>query len=240
MKSKKPTIQSTKLSPFTVWFSQSEEFHTLKQEIFTQDVYYSEFKTLEPVIIDAGAHIGLATLYFKKLYPKSKIWAIEPLIENYTILQKNISENILLDVEMINAALTEAGSEMTIYFDNTPLKWWSTAGRHNGAWNNQQVSQSREVPAIQLSSLITQINRPIDLIKMDIEGNELSVLKEARSHLENVQNMIIEYHPIKTQPLSQLLTLLENCGYSWDLWQDGKAVTTDKLKGLVYVHATKR
>lgn len=240
MKSKKPNLQSTKLAPFTVWYSQSEEFHTLKQEIFTQDVYYTEFDSIEPVIIDAGAHIGLATLYFKRLYPKAKIWAVEPLFENYAILKRNMEENLLLDVELMNVALTESGGQTTLYFDNTPLKWWSTAGKENGAWNHQQESQSRQVPSIKLSDLISQINQPIDLIKMDIEGTELSVLKEAQSHLENVKNLIIEFHPIKTQSLSHLLTLLENCGFFWDLWQDGKAVSTDKLKGLVYVQATKK
>jgi len=239
MKSKKPNLHSTKLAPFTVWFSQSEEFHTLKQEIFTQDAYYTEFDTTEPVIIDAGAHIGLASLYFKKLYPKARIWAVEPLLETFTILKRNVEENVLLDVELMNAALTESGSQSTIYFDNTPLKWWSTAGRENGAWNHQQDSQSRQVPSVQLSSLIKRINAPIDLIKMDIEGNELVVLKEAQSDLENVKNMIIEFHPIKTQTLSHLLTLLDSSGFSWDLWQNGKAVSTDRLKGLVYIQATR-
>jgi len=222
-----------------VWFDQSEEFHTLKNEIFTQGVYYIELETESPVIIDAGAHIGLATLYFKKMYPKAKIWAIEPLIENFKILQKNCLENQLPDVELIQAALTDDGDKTTIHFDNTKLRWWSTAGREPGAWNHQQTTSSRVVPALQLSTLLAQIDEPIDLLKLDIEGNELSVLKEARSHLGKIRNMIIEFHPIETQKLSQLLLILENAGFSCELWKDGKSVLASKVKGLVYIQATK-
>lgn len=232
-------MQSTKIPPFTVWFEQSEEFHLIKREIFTQGSYYVELDSAEPVIIDAGAHIGLATLYFKKMYPKSKIWAIEPLKENFRFLQKNIEENFLEDVTTIHAALTGSGDEMTLHLDATPLKWWSTAGHVAQGWNRQQQTQSRTVPAVQLSTLIQEIGTTIDFLKMDIEGSELDVLKEAQSHLGKIQQMMIEFHPIQTQSLRQLVTLLENCGFSYDLWQDGKAVSADRFKGLVLIHAVK-
>lgn len=232
-------MQSTKLAPFTVWFHQSGEFHTIKREIFGNGVYYTELATSKPVIIDAGAHIGLATLYFKKMYPDALIYAIEPLEENYKILQKNVFENQLQDIELINAALTDSGSRTIIHLDRSPIQWWSTAGREEGAWNHQQQTSSRQVPAIQLSDLLQRINQSVDLLKLDIEGSEQHVLKEARSYLGKVKNIIIEFHPIKTQSLRQILTILENAGFSVELWQDGKPISATKVRGLVYIHATK-
>ncbi|MBW7955808.1 FkbM family methyltransferase [Patescibacteria group bacterium] len=233
-------MQSTQLSPFTVWYDNSEEFHTLKREIFTQGVYYLELEKPDPVIIDAGAHIGLATMYFKKMYPNAKIWSIEPLIENFTLLKKNIIENQLEDVQLIQAGLSANGEMMTLHFDSSPLHWWSTAGSQAEAWNHQQQTQSTEVPALQLSSLLREIAVPIDFLKMDIEGKELEVLKEAQSHLGQIKEMIIEYHPIKTQSLRHLLSLLENTGFSYQLWQDGHSVEETKTKGLVYVQAQQK
>jgi FkbM family methyltransferase len=233
-------LQSTKILPFTVWFRQSEEFHIIKREIFTQNAYYIEFESEQPVIIDAGAHIGLATLYFKKLYPNSKIWAIEPIKENFEILQMNVETNRLPDVHLFEAALSETGSETTLYFDATETAWLSTAGKEPGAWNHQQTSRSKTVPAMQLSQLISQINLPVDLLKLDIEGAELSVLKEAQSHLGKVKHIIMEYHPIKTQSLRQIVTLLENQGFLCEIWKDGKAISEQKSSGLVYIQASRK
>ncbi|MFZ1721277.1 MAG: hypothetical protein WAU07_02110, partial [Microgenomates group bacterium] len=56
---------SSKVSNFTLFHANSEEYHQLKREIFTQDSYFFESDSPTPKIIDAGAHIGIATLYFK-------------------------------------------------------------------------------------------------------------------------------------------------------------------------------
>jgi FkbM family methyltransferase len=233
-------MTSTHIGKLTVFFQQSEEFHTLKREIFTRDVYYLELDTPTPVIIDAGAHIGLATLYFKKIFPNSKIWAVEPIKENFKLLEKNIQENFFDDVTLIQAALTEEGQETTLYVDSSDLRWFSTAGGESGAWNNQQLTYPRKVPAVQLSALIEQIGQPIDLLKIDIEGAELSILKEALQFLNQVKNMIIEHHPIKANSLSDLLELLQNAGFAITLWKDGKEITPKRARGLVYVQATKK
>jgi len=65
----------------------------VKSEIFTSDLYYFETENSTPFIIDAGAHIGLVTLYFKKNYPDSEIIAIEPNPESFEILENNMYEN---------------------------------------------------------------------------------------------------------------------------------------------------
>lgn len=232
-------MQSTKLAPFTVWFNQSEEFHSIKREVFSQGAYYVELESAQPLIIDAGAHIGLATLYFKKMYPNAKIWSIEPLIENFKLLEKNVQENQLSDIVLIQAALTKSGAETTLYLDSTPLHWWSTAGKEPHGWNHQQTTTSRQVPATQLSQLLREIGQPIDLLKLDIEGSEQEVLVEAQPQLKNVHQMMIEYHPTETQSLSKILTFLENNSFSCDLWKDGKSVLADRAKGLLLIQATK-
>src|ERR1700730_7986688 len=43
-----------------------------------------------PIIIDAGANIGLATLWFKAQYPKATVIAIEPDTENFAVLKENV------------------------------------------------------------------------------------------------------------------------------------------------------
>src|SRR3990167_1327682 len=48
-------------------------FYAMFRDIFVKNNYYFETNEPKPVIIDGGANIGLATLYFKYLYPNSKI-----------------------------------------------------------------------------------------------------------------------------------------------------------------------
>src|SRR5947207_8900476 len=43
-----------------------------------------------PIIIDAGANIGLASLWFAELFPLAKIFAVEPDMRNLEILERNI------------------------------------------------------------------------------------------------------------------------------------------------------
>src|ERR1041385_7511773 len=50
----------------------------LYHEVFAKDEYLFSCDTESPVILDCGANIGMATLFFKWLYPQSKISAFEP------------------------------------------------------------------------------------------------------------------------------------------------------------------
>src|SRR5688572_6336531 len=41
-------------------------------------------------IVDAGANIGIASIYFATKFPNARVIAIEPEPENFTLLEKNI------------------------------------------------------------------------------------------------------------------------------------------------------
>jgi FkbM family methyltransferase len=230
-------MQSTSLGKYTIWFNNSEEFHKIKSEIFSQGAYYVELENPEPIIIDAGAHIGLATLYFKKLYPKAKIWAIEPLPVNFQLLTKNIEENFLDDVECLNVALSDQSGEVILHEDASDEEWFSTASIQSGAWNRQQQTKPINVPGMKLSELLERIGQPIDFLKMDIEGSEFTVLKEAGQLLRQVRHMMIEFHPIQEQYLIEGVEMLKQFGFHSELWKDGHSVSAKRAKGLVYIEA---
>ncbi len=230
-------VFSTKLAPYTVSFIQAEEFHRLKKEIFSQHVYYFETNAEKPKIIDAGAHIGLSTLYFKKLFPAAEVIAIEPLPQNLQLLEQNIWQNRLENVEVLPAALWPSGTEIPFYYDQEATNWFSTASTFPQAWNQQQKTTSLSVQTIPLSYLLTG---PVDFLKLDIEGAEQEVLEEAADQLPLIKEMIIEFHPVATQSLSDLLELLESKRFAIDLWKDGLEVKPNRARGLVYIHAKQK
>ena len=53
----------------------------LNHELFGLEIYKFNSEKTEPFIIDCGANIGLSVIYFKKLFPKAKVIAFEPIAE---------------------------------------------------------------------------------------------------------------------------------------------------------------
>jgi hypothetical protein len=75
-------------------------------EIFIDQPYYFEQKNESPIIFDCGANIGMATIFFKYLYPKSEIFAFEPDSDIFNLLKQNILINKLEKVHIFNVALS--------------------------------------------------------------------------------------------------------------------------------------
>lgn len=229
-------MNSSKLQKYTIFYNNSEEYHRLKKEIFTQDLYHFETDISTPIILDIGAHIGLSVLYFKKLFPDSKITAIEPNPESFKLLEKNIFENQINNVTTIQAAISNKSGKETLYLDETDEQWHSVASFHKGSWVGTQKSKEITVQTHALSEFITQ---PIDFLKMDIEGVEQRVLEASAESLPLIKKMIIEFHSHKSQSLKKMLDLLENT-HRVNFFQGTKEVpSVNKAKGLVIIVATR-
>ena len=67
-----------------------------------------------PRILDCGANIGLATLYFKLLYPGACITCFEPGAEAFRVLEANISANQLEEVTAFPVALAREAGERAL------------------------------------------------------------------------------------------------------------------------------
>lgn len=232
----KQKTQTARIHNFNIHYQTRDEFHHLKREIFTYDSYFFETDNPTPVIIDAGAHIGLSTLYFKYLYPAAKIIAIEPNPAAFALLEQNVFENQLDNVTTINAALWETATTLPFYRDRTKNHWFSTAGFHKGAWTGDQKSEELAVSALPLSELIQE---PIDFLKMDIEGAESTVLFAAQDALPLIKHCMIEFHPRDDHQPKKLIELLEP-HFSLKYWQDGKEIPLKKVKGLFTIEGKHR
>jgi hypothetical protein len=95
-------------------------------EVFIEECYNFKTDKSDPFIIDCGGNIGMATLYFKKLYPNANILVFEPEPHSFDILQKNIAANGIKNVVAINKAVSnEVGqcifSETSKYKTGNPL-----------------------------------------------------------------------------------------------------------------------
>ncbi len=154
---------------------------------------YKDFKpdNDSPLIFDCGANVGLATIYFKKFYPNSKIFAFEPDEEIFTLLEKNIIQNSLDNVTIFNLALSDSKGVKDFFYDENR----KTSNIGSGSLIEERSPKNRKnVETGILSEYIG--NQMVDFVKMDIEGSEYSVINElAKSNkLKNIKQLIVEYH----------------------------------------------
>jgi len=178
------------------------------REIFEHQIYKFTSENSEPVIIDAGANIGLACIYFRRIYPKSRITAIEADPEILRLLSANLETFGASDVTVLHGAVWDSNEDVRFAQDH------ADAGR---------VSHDGEtvVPGIRLRELID--GQQIDLLKIDIEGAETRVLSDCEGVLDGVQRIFVEYHSFEKQPqsLSTLLGVLERSGFHYSIQDTG-------------------
>jgi FkbM family methyltransferase len=194
--------------------------HFLFGEIFVRGTYFFRSMAEHPVIIDAGANIGRATLYFKYIYPEATIYAFEPDKKSFQVLEKNIKENRLENVHAFNIALSDKKGKITFYTSENSgdLEMSIIKGRNNR--NSNEVT-------VQADSLVSYIkHKEIDLIKMDIEGAEKIVLQDLykKNGFGNVKQFIIEFHQVIGEDafsLDMLLKLLREKGFYYYIDANG-------------------
>jgi FkbM family methyltransferase len=150
------------------------------RQVFT-DLQYSHECTqnLRPsLIIDAGAHIGLASVYFANQFPSARIIAIEPDKRNFDILLRNTRP--YPNVTPICAALWPS-DDSALEFVNPGDESWAFQIRE---------SPGGDIQAVTFDSLCK--GQQPDIIKLDVEGTE-KVLFE-RGAVPACKIMFLELH----------------------------------------------
>jgi FkbM family methyltransferase len=186
----------------------------LYREIFARQHYFFRTDNPAPLIFDCGSNVGVATMYFKWLYPTSRICAFEADATTFTVLQQNVRTNHLSDVEAYHCALWDQDGEIDFFTDPAKpgmLHMSTDAARLDG--------QRTTVPARKLSEFITE---PIEFLKLDVEGAEHRVLGDlvASGKISFIQQMVIEYHHrlgAGKSCLAGFLKTLEESGFEYQV-----------------------
>ena len=151
--------------------------------IFRTKSYDPEIPGFSPTtIVDAGAHIGMASILFALTYPSARIIAIEPEHSNFAALIKNTSS--YKNITPIQAALWREDGQVTIGPSNAHPK---------GAFRIDEDGQ-QSVRAITMDTVMRETGIvSIDLLKVDIEGAEIEVF-ESCPWIKRIQVTAIELH----------------------------------------------
>ncbi|MCU7852272.1 MAG: FkbM family methyltransferase [Candidatus Thiodiazotropha sp. (ex Monitilora ramsayi)] len=195
----------------------SSDAPTYKQ-VFMKHEYNFEVDAEPKIIVDAGANIGLASIYFANKYPQATIYAIEPEQSNFNALQKNTAgyENIIA----IHAALWHEKRRINLV--DPGLGNWGFMTQETET--SEQIGEERHlVQAITVDNILSDydINR-IDILKIDIEGAEREVFSNTSSWLDKVDMIIIELHERMKQGCNRSFYNGSN-GFAYE-WSQGENV----------------
>ena len=204
-------VQTKVFNGWKVSFINEIEVKDVLNELLVHREYEVKIGKSNPVIMDVGANIGLATLYFKQLYPESKIMAFEPNPQTYQLLVKNIKQNKLSNISTFNVAVTKEESEVDfyVYSSRRDIPWSigdSLMKSSINLWQKDFLSNTVKVKTIKLSRYI---NSSVDLLKIDIEGSETDVLVEIEDKLKLIENIVLEYHRDQNNPNNKMETIVE-------------------------------
>lgn len=183
-----------KFRNFVIDYNNIESAKQTIAEIFNELPYNFTSNKKKPFIIDGGSNIGLATLFFKEVYPNAEILCFEPDPNAFKMLQKNIAINQITGTTLVNSALSKQDGEVDffgqIFVDSPDARGNSIIN----TWGTQRtISNTTKVKSAKLSYYI---NSEVDFLKLDIEGAEQQVLEdlEKENKLKFIKEMVIEFH----------------------------------------------
>lgn len=180
-------------------------------EVFKTDIYRMWAWKLPAgsVVVDIGAHIGAFTAFVHSLVPDAKLIAVEIDEDNCAVCEANVGPY----ATVIHAACVG---------DVLPLGYYQGGSNSGGSrMTFEKMSIMRPLPdALTLSQIIEQqgLDR-IDMLKLDCEGCEHSVLRKAAADgsLKLVQRIAAEYHEFFGEKLDALKALLTSEGFAIEL-----------------------
>lgn len=154
------------------------------------------------VVIDIGSNLGYYALLESRLVGNTgKVYAIEPVEENYEVLCRNIELNNYKNIETFKCAIGNKNEEMEFTLTNGS-NWGTMMSMKNASdfygRRMKKISKDKiNVNTITLDKFIEDNNiKKVDFIRMDVEGYETEIIKGMQKTLKNMPNLklFIEFH----------------------------------------------
>lgn len=153
-------------------------------------------------VLDLGANTGLVSRWLAKTFPDAEIVAVEMDRDNFSLLRQNL-EILGHRVQLVHAAVWTHEDGVSYSLESSEDAY---AVQQNG---REAPGPPVRVPSVTPDSLVDLFGgRPIDLVKMDLEGAEAPLLLEAdTSWLARVRCLNVEVHePEFLEPITGALS----------------------------------
>lgn len=185
-----PLSLSLRSLPDPVYLRVSNSDFAVFEEIFDRDEYAAVKQWNLPDdanIMDLGANIGLASVYFTAVVPRPSIVAVEPDEENCRVLRRNCKR-------LLNANRLQVFRAFIAAHDGT-----AGIDRGESSWAFHKVdtidTKHEAVPCLSMAHLLSDCGMEvIDLMKCDIEGSERELFADCKPWIGRVKHLVCETH----------------------------------------------
>lgn len=211
-------LQEPKYRPGTLhWRGQSLRYadgpalYYQLNDIAVERAYDFSCPQADPRILDVGAHIGLASLRLRTLFPAARITAFEPDPALLQLLRANLVAGGDDRTQVIAAAAWKADG----------VARFAATGDDSGGLS---PDGSIEVPTVDLARLCLE-GDAVEFLKLDVEGAEFDVIEHLRAQgaLARVRRIFIEMHQWggNTPRFHEIMATLAGCGFNYRIRSAG-------------------
>ena len=204
------TPGTIRMMDYDVRYSDLQTFCPQWEDIFVKRTLAFTSATPAPRILDCGANVGLASLFFHRLYPGARITAFEADPALFAILNTNLNANEASAVETRHVALWTSTGTLTFHCEGSDS---GMIGSLPGAVEGRATT----VPSLRLRDVLDE--GPVDLLKLDIEGAEDAVLADCEPVLHRVKAIVMDLHEFdpSVRQAPRVLELLARAGFSYSI-----------------------
>lgn len=144
------------------------------------------------VVLDIGAHVGIVSIYLAKRYPGIRVYAFEPVAENFQRMERNIGANHAIGIVPTFRAVTSDGRNVFLRGNVKANSGGTTMIR------SPDIALEVVHSSISIADVFTQAAGRVALLKIDCEGAEYEILEAAGDLLHRVDRIRGEFHTSPT------------------------------------------
>ena len=144
------------------------------------------------IVLDVGANIGNWTQSFAEAFPESQIVAFEPGASAFKVLGSRFQSRP--NINCVNLGLSDRDAEVTLFSDSE-ASGLSSINKRRLDHFSIKFDKQETIRVTKLDSWISsnpKYSTPT-ILKLDVEGHELSVLAGAKETIKNIQLVQFEF-----------------------------------------------
>jgi FkbM family methyltransferase len=178
---------------YRIWHREGTTDEAVIRQILEEKLYLAGMPEYVPgprqTVLDIGAHIGAFAALISPQIEGGRIFALEPSLESFELLERNVRENALANVIPCRVALTDRMGETTLWHDERQGNWGHSIVR---ALSNRGETVATDT----LQGFFARHRiETCDLMKFNCEGAEFSIILSTPAEvLQRIQQMVILYH----------------------------------------------
>jgi len=162
----------------------------IQNEVKVFSIELSKFKIEKPVILDVGANLGDWSKTIKTYFPKAEIHAFEPSRVTYLDLVDSL--RVIENVSTYNFGLGEAEQSQLLFYDNEK-SGMASLYRRDLSRISIEFDKFEKVEIKRLDNWLMESRVKANVLKIDVEGHELSVLRGLGEHLHEFKLIQFEF-----------------------------------------------